>query len=148
MRFYNKTLLSDPRLNIYTEKKDADEFNGVIDAIRSTTEEDEYIFTYPNNSQMFHFVTGRKTLEKYSTISEYLHSVERQKAVINILEKKQVRLIISKLHEKRKREDWAPLVDEYVMKTYSPQQKIGKYTFLVRNESNNSRKILNSDSKE
>ncbi|MBI4707355.1 MAG: hypothetical protein HY761_05465 [Candidatus Omnitrophica bacterium] len=132
MRIFNKTFLPDPKLQVYTQSKDADEFNSAVEIIKNLSKVDEYIFTFPNNSLMFHFVTGRKSFEKYAIIPEYLKSKNRQEKVIRLLEERNVRLIISDLTEEKKRILWAPIVDEYIMKYYEPVQKAGTYTFFAR----------------
>ncbi|MBI4707247.1 MAG: hypothetical protein HY761_04915 [Candidatus Omnitrophica bacterium] len=132
MRVFNRTFLSDPKLKVYTKEKYADEFNKVVDAIKKTTQEGEYVFTFPNNSQMFNFVTGRRALEKYASIPEYMKSTKRQEEVMRLLEEKNVRLIISDLSETGKRTLWAPVLDQYIMEHYGPTQKIGSFTLLVR----------------
>ncbi|RJO61116.1 hypothetical protein C4544_03655 [candidate division WS5 bacterium] len=132
MRLYNRTFLPDPRLEVYTEYKYADEFNKVIDIIRNRTKNDEYVFTFPNNNQMYHFVTGRKSLEKYGIGAEYIKSEERQIKVIKLLDEKNVRVIIADLSSGQWREELAPILDRYIMKHYKPTQTAGSFTFLVK----------------
>jgi len=132
MRLFNKTFLSDPRLKVYTEYKYADEFNSIVDIIRNTTRKDEYIFTFPNNNQMYHFVTGRKNMEKYGMGPEYIKSEERQNKVITMLDEKNVRVIIADLNSRQWRQELAPILDKYVMEHYKPAQTVGDFTFLIR----------------
>lgn len=131
IRLSNKKFLSDPRLKVYTKSGHgyADEFNKIIDVIRNTTGEDEYIFTFPNNNLMYHFVTKRKNLEKYGYGPEYIKSEERQNKVIMLLNEKNVRTIISDLNNRQWRE-FSPILDKYIMEYYKPAQKVGDYTFL------------------
>lgn len=131
-RLFNKTFLSDPRLKVYTKYKYADEFNKVTNIIKNTTDKDEYIFTYPNNNQMYHFVTGRKNLEKYGMGPEYIKSEERQYNVIKILNEKNVRVIIADLNSRQWREELAPILDKYITEHYKPTRAVGDYTFLIR----------------
>jgi hypothetical protein len=128
MRFKNPVLLSNPKLNVYTEYEEAKEFNRVSDVIKNITAKDEYVFTYPGNPQMYFFATGRKNLDKYSIITEYIKSEERQKRVIGLLEEKNVRLIISDLTDKRG--SLSPILDRYVKEHYEPGLRVGNYLFL------------------
>ncbi|OGH05870.1 MAG: hypothetical protein A2W22_02775 [Candidatus Levybacteria bacterium RBG_16_35_11] len=132
IRLSNKTFLPHPRLKVYTKYQYADEFNKIIDIIRNTTEKDEYIFTFPNNNLMYHFVTRRKNLEKYGYGPEYIKSEERQNKVIKILDEKNIRIIIADLNSRQWREEFAPILDKYIMEHYKPAQTAGDYTFLVR----------------
>jgi hypothetical protein len=129
-RYDEKKFLSDPKLNIYAPSENAETFNRVIKVIRDISEEDEYIFTYPNNSQLFHFVTGRKVLERYSIISEYIRSEKRQKEAIKLLDEKKVRLIISDLNDNR--QSLSPFLNEYVKNNFEPMKTVDNYVFLRR----------------
>jgi hypothetical protein len=134
IRFKNPFFMSDPRLNVYTTYDYAKNFNKITDIIKTETKEDEYIFTFPGSYQLYHFVTGRKPLEKYALIGEYLKSIERQKEVIRLIEERKVRIILAELSvEVQKREIWAPVLNEYIMKHYEPKQVIGTFSILVRN---------------
>ncbi|RJQ18385.1 MAG: hypothetical protein C4560_07515 [Nitrospiraceae bacterium] len=128
----NTALLTDPRLQVYADHQEAEQFMKVSDAIRRMTDESEYVFTFPNNSLMYHFVTGRRKLEKFSLISEYLKSEEKQREVIRLLEEKKVRLVVSDLSNGR--EYLAPIVHEYIKGHYEPKQAIGSISFLVKKQ--------------
>lgn len=134
-RFKNSVFMSEPRLNVYATYEYAESFNKITDIIKASSKESEYIFAYPGSYQLYLFVTGRKPLEKYALIGEYMKSPERQKEVIRLLEEKKVRVVIAELRlEVQKREVWSPILNDYIMKHYEPKHAVGPFSILVRKE--------------
>lgn len=133
IRSSNTYFMSEPRLRVYTTPEYAKNFKKIKNILIALTEEEEYIFNFPASYQMYHFVTNRKAIEKYSLIGEYMGSEKRQKEVIKQLEEKDVRVIIAVLElERQKREVWAPILNKYIMKHYEPMHTIGSFSILVR----------------
>ncbi|GBD97316.1 MAG TPA: hypothetical protein ENG83_07790 [Nitrospirae bacterium] len=128
-RLRNTAYLSAPRLKVFTTPEMAEEVNGIIDAIETMTDKDDYIFAYPHLN-MYYFVTGRKNPIRYTLIEQYANSDEKQSEVIRELEDKNIKLIVfrtdSRLH--------APKIFKYINEHYETKEKIGTKLILMKKD--------------
>jgi hypothetical protein len=123
IRFSNKTPLSLPKADVYTTEKQADEVRRLVEIIERQTTKDDYIYIvqyYP----MYYFITGRRNATRYYFLEAYVYSEERQREVIEDLEEKNVRLIISgPNHPGTPR---ATILDEYLNENFEIIERVGK----------------------
>jgi len=94
IRLKNKTLLSYPRLMVYTTEKQAEDVKRLVKIIEKETKKDDYIYIvqyYP----LYYFITDRRNATRYYFLEAYVYSDEKQREVIKDLEEKDVKLIIS-----------------------------------------------------
>lgn len=139
IRFTNTTFLSDPKINTYTTKRQADEFNRVRSIIETETEEEDYIF-FIQHHPMYYFVTGRKNPTRYYYIEGYAGSEKRQIEIIRNLAEKKVKLII--LRANHPYTPHAPIVIEYLNKHYRIKEKVGNKIIYIRKDIVNASKNL------
>jgi|Deesub1362A_J573_1020465.scaffolds.fasta_scaffold01035_1 hypothetical protein len=115
IRLKNRTLLSYPKLRVYTTEKQANEVKKLVDVIERETRKDNYIYIvqyYP----MYYFITGRRNATRYYFLEAYVYSDDKQKEVIRDLEEKNVRLIISGPNHPGTPE--ATLLNDYLNKNF------------------------------
>lgn len=123
IRLTNKTLLSVPKVSVYTTKKKAEEVHKVIDIIETETSKDDYIYIvqyYP----MYYFITDRKNATRYYFLEAYVYSEEKQLEVIKELEDKNVKLVISGPNHPETPE--ATILNAYLSKNFEIIERVGE----------------------
>jgi hypothetical protein len=123
IRLTNKTLLSVPKVSVYTTKKEAAEVYQLIDIIKAETKDEEYIYIvqyYP----IYYFITERKNATRYYFLEAYVYSEEKQREVIRDIEDKNVKLIISGPNHPETPE--ATILNEYLNKNFKIIERVGK----------------------
>ncbi len=123
IRLTNKTLLSTPKVSVYTTKKEAEEAHRLIDIIETETFKNEYIYIvqyYP----MYYFITNRRNATRYYFLEAYVYSEEKQLEVIKELKDKNVRFIISGPNHPETPE--AIILNEYMSKEFKVIERVGK----------------------
>ncbi len=141
LRIDDKIYLENPKLRVYADRKEAEKLRKVVMAIYNLTGENEYVFSFLNNHQLFNFVTGRKTLEKYGIVSEYIISEERQRKVMRLLDEKNIRMILVDKNKEKEFRLWAPLLSNYIFSHYDLKSAASQYMIYFKSKNGNTKGI-------
>jgi hypothetical protein len=118
---------SDNRLLIYLKQDQSTGANALQKYIDKKTKKDEYIFVN-YYAPLVYFLADRRNPTPYDLISTNQLPVSYQKDIINIIQKKKVKLVI--LHELNKDEN--SLVSNYIRKNYRYTNTINHFVIFEK----------------
>lgn len=122
--------ISNPRVKIFVDAKMSQVISAFTPIVNKKSSKNDYIFSY-FYAPMFYFLLNRKNPTSYISLNENTLSQYQEETLINVLEQKKTKFIITQ----RKEVEWnKSLIYEYIKKDYKKDVELYEFTLWEKKQ--------------